>query len=109
MKGHHEMGTIGNAEIFWGDRDPLSDEAIDLLEQRNRIHDHSVPDYTKFPRPENAGGDEVQNVLHTFTDDSVSGIVSSLGADHHIGFLCEKIDDLPFSFIAPLGADHDGI
>jgi hypothetical protein len=37
----------------------------------------------------------------------VSGIGSAREAHDHIHVLTEKIDDLPFSLVAPLGAYHD--
>jgi hypothetical protein len=41
--------------------------------------------------------------------DRVAGVVAALGTDDDIGFLGEDVDDFSFSFIAPLGADKDGI
>ena len=39
-------------------------------------------------------------------DDRVTGVVSTLEADHQIGLLGEQVDDLALPFVAPLGA-HD--
>ena len=36
--------------------------------------------------------------------DGVTGIASSLESDDDVGFLRKHIRDLPFSFIAPVGA-----
>jgi hypothetical protein len=38
-------------------------------------------------------------------DQGMAGIVAALKADHHVGPLGEPVDDLAFSFVAPLGAD----
>jgi hypothetical protein len=35
-------------------------------------------------------------------NDGVPGIVSALAADHNVGVPSEHVDDLAFSFIAPL-------
>ena len=43
----------------------------------------------------------------TVADDRVAGVVSTLKADHDVGPLREQVGDLPFSLIAPLGADYD--
>ena len=37
--------------------------------------------------------------------DGVACIIAALIADNDVALLCEKINDLPFSFIAPLRAD----
>jgi hypothetical protein len=37
----------------------------------------------------------------------VARVVAALGADHHISRLGEHVDDFPFSFVAPLGANQD--
>ena len=41
--------------------------------------------------------------------DRVAGVVAALGADDDIGLLGEDVDDLAFAFIAPLGADENGV
>ena len=41
--------------------------------------------------------------------DRVTGVVAALRADDDVGLLGEDVDDLSFSFIAPLGADENGV
>jgi hypothetical protein len=38
-------------------------------------------------------------------DDGVAGVVPAGEADDIVGPFCEGIDDFPFAFVAPLGAD----
>src|SRR2546422_7703899 len=40
--------------------------------------------------------------------DGVAGIVTALRANHHVGLLREKVDDLALSFVTPLAAYEDG-
>ncbi|MFT7304269.1 MAG: hypothetical protein ACI8UZ_003118, partial [Akkermansiaceae bacterium] len=42
-------------------------------------------------------------------DDGMAGIISALAAYDKVRFFGEKIDDLAFSFVAPLEAANDGI
>jgi hypothetical protein len=37
----------------------------------------------------------------------VARVVATLKANHDVGMLGEKVDDLPLPFIAPLGANDD--
>ena len=41
-------------------------------------------------------------IFHAVNDDCVSGIVPALITADNVDLLGQKIDDLPFSFIAPL-------
>ena len=51
----------------------------------------------------------MQNVFVTVGNYGVTSVVTALSADNDIGLFGEKIDDLPFSFIAPLGANHNRV
>ena len=57
---------------------------------------------------ENARGDELEGVLLRADDDRVPRIVSTLVSSHDVMLTGEKIDDLRFAFITPLGSDDDG-
>jgi hypothetical protein len=39
----------------------------------------------------------------------MAGVGAALEADDDVGFRRKDIDDLAFSFIAPLGADQNGV
>jgi hypothetical protein len=51
----------------------------------------------------------VENIFLTADDDRVTGVVTALAADDDVGFIREEVDDFSFSFIAPLGADENGV
>src|SRR5690606_38148091 len=39
-------------------------------------------------------------------DQRMAGVVAALKAHHDVGPLGQPVDDLAFTFVAPLGADH---
>ena len=47
----------------------------------------------------------MENVFLSTDNDRVSGIISSLAANDNVGLIREKIDNLSFSFVTPLGTD----
>ncbi len=47
-------------------------------------------------------GELAPEVLH-----GVTRVVAPLVADHDIGLLAQQVGDLPFAFVAPLGAYYD--
>jgi hypothetical protein len=51
----------------------------------------------------------MQDVFLAVADDGVACIAAACGTHDDVGIFGEEIDDLAFSFIAPLGADYDGI
>ncbi len=60
-------------------------------------------------RPQDAAGDQVEDVFFVAQDDGVARVIAALRADDDVRVLGEKIDDFAFAFVAPLGPDQDGI
>jgi hypothetical protein len=63
---------------------------------------------------EDARGEKVENKLAIADAHGVPRVRASLVACHDIGIAGKHVDDLSFSFVAPLGADnnlnrHDGL
>ena len=56
---------------------------------------------------QDARRDEVKNELVLPHHDRMARIMAPLVAGHDVGALSEQIDDLSFSFVAPLGANND--
>ncbi len=108
MVGQHKVGRFADEEAA-GQLDAPFFEPFDFRDQGDRINDHAVGDDAFFPRAKNAGGDEVEDEFFLPDLDGVAGVVAALGADDDVGLLGEDVDDFSFSFIAPLGADKDGI
>jgi hypothetical protein len=57
----------------------------------------------------NPGRDEVENRLFIADDQSMTGVVPALIADHGVGMLRINVDDLALPFIAPLGPYNNDI
>ncbi len=104
--GHDQMGAMADKEAA-ADGDALVFQKSDLFHQHHRIDDHTVADVAHRVGMENAAGDLVQNDLVVFHHHGVAGIGSALVAGHHVHLCTQQIDNFPFAFIAPLGADNN--
>ncbi len=51
----------------------------------------------------------MEDILFAALDDGVAGVVAALAADHDVSVAGQNVDDLAFTFIAPLRADQDRI
>ena len=51
----------------------------------------------------------VERVLVATDDQRMAGVMTALKTHHALGMIRQPIDDLPFSLIAPLGADDNYI
>jgi hypothetical protein len=49
----------------------------------------------------------MQNGFLAFNDQGMTSVMATLKANHYIGRIRQKIDNLTFAFVAPLGADYD--
>ncbi len=93
-------------EQLAGDIDPQFPQPTCFLQKRHRIEHYAVPDHTPAVRTQNPAWHQLQNEFLAVNDDRVSGIVAAGVSGHHREALRQHIDDLPFAFIAPLGAHH---
>ena len=103
-----EVRAVADQQVP-ADLDPDLAQTVDLADERDRIDDDAVADHANFPRPQNAGRDQVQNIFLAAVDDGVSGVVAALAADDDIRLLGQDVDDFAFAFIAPLGADQNRV
>ena len=84
-------------------------QADDLAHEAHRVYDHSVADHTHLALAEDAGRDEVQDVLGLANIDGVTGVVAALRADDDVRLLRQNVDDLALALIAPLGAYENSV
>jgi hypothetical protein len=49
----------------------------------------------------------VENEFFTVENNGVAGVIAALVPNNGVRLLTEKVNNFPFSFIAPLGADND--
>ena len=101
--------VLGDAQALRRDVDPLPLEAVDFLEQRERIDDHPVADHGKLPRSHDPRRQQRQLVGDSVDDQRVTRIMSTLEANDDVGLLRQPVDDLAFPLVPPLGPNHDHI
>ena len=86
------------------DRHGLLDR-LRLFDERQRIQNHSATNNASHFRLKNSGWDQVQNVTAISKADGMTGVVSTLVSRDAVEFFRQDVDDLTFSFVAPLHAD----
>ena len=57
----------------------------------------------------NARRNQTKNSFVTVDHQSVTRIVTAVETDNAIDFFSKPVNNLAFTFVAPLGADHDNI
>ncbi len=82
--GQDEMGAIADEQIL-ADGDAHLPQALDLADERDRIDDDAVADHTNLAAAQNAGRNEMEDVLGPAMDDGVPGVVAALAADDDVG------------------------
>ena len=106
--GEHQVGAVADEEASGG-REAARFEAADFFDEPGGVEDDAVADDAALAFVEDAGGDEVQHEALAADFDGVAGVVAALGAHDPVGALGQDVDDLAFAFVAPLGADQDGV
>ncbi len=86
------------------DGDALSDEPVDLLDQRLGVEHDAIADDGELPAHD-AGGKKRHFVGRPVDDERVAGIVAALEAHHDIGLRGQPVDDLALALVSPLGTD----
>ncbi len=105
---HYQMRAIADEQVFL-DGDAERAQAVDLLDERNRIDDDAVADHADLAGPQDARGDEVQHVLLPAEDDGMAGVVAPLTAHDDVGAAREHVDDLALAFVTPLRAYENDV
>lgn len=82
-------------------------QAVDLLEQRFEVDDHTIANDRSGVGRENPGRQELQLELFPADHHGVTGVVASVGLDHIVDSGAKQISRLAFSLIAPLGTDDN--
>ena len=78
-------------------------------DERDRVDHDAVADHAHFSAPQNAGGNEMQDVFFAAVNDGVAGVIAALAADHDVGVAGQDVDDFALAFIAPLRADQNRV
>ena len=109
MVGHDDVGGFADEEPGIVGKQSVFPEPVQLLHHDPRVHNHTVADDADLSRMKDPRGNQVQDGLSAPDHEGVSGIVAPLKSYDHIGMSRVEIDDLPFSLITPLGADHNHV
>src|SRR5262249_337888 len=106
VKRKYHMRPVADRELL-GYLDPRRLERLDFADQRRGIDHQPVADHGLFPGPQDPAGNELQDKGLAIDLHRVAGVVPSLIPHNHLKPVRKKVDDLPFSFVAPLGAKND--
>ena len=103
-----ERGVLGNLQHIRRDFDTLRLELGRFGDEGMRIENHPVADDRQLAAHD-AGRQQRQLVDLAIDHQRMTGVVTALEAYHHVGALRQPVDDLAFSFVAPLRADDHHI
>ena len=104
MVGHDDVDGRVDHQLRVVLKIPFGFEHFGFLEEDLGIEDHAVADQTALPGMENTGRDDVHHRGFVPHHQGVTGVVSSLKANHFVRIFGVDIDDLALAFIPPLGA-----
>jgi len=82
-------------------------KGFNFVDERARINNDASPNDGVLFGPQNATGNELQDVLFFADDDGVPGIVAAGHARDVIKRTGEIVNDFAFTFVTPLRADDD--
>src|SRR6187200_622984 len=107
------MGTARDLQPFRCDVDSLCLDLVDLFEKRFRIDDHSVPQYARFIGMNDSRRKQSKHECPIADVNAMSGVVTALVTRNDVEPFRQKVNDLAFSFVAPLGTynynDHNSL
>ena len=95
--GDEKLPADGNRSVF---------QRADLSKQRRRIDHRALRDEATCSGMKDPGRNQVQHVFFAANDERVSCVRAAGVTNHHRRISREKVDDLAFAFIAPLGSHH---
>ena len=84
-------------------------QLVDFLEQRLGREHHTVTDVARDAITHDARRDQTQDRLLAADDEGMACVMSALETNHALRMIGQPIDDFPFTFVTPLGADDDDI
>ena len=104
-----QHGMVGDLERLRRDGYALLVDALHFVEEMPGIDHDAVADDGELAGAHHARGQQRQLIGDAIDDERVAGIVTALETHHHIGAGGQPIDDLAFTFVAPLGTDNHNI
>jgi hypothetical protein len=80
---------------------------LEFFEKIFRIDHHPRAKYHHLVRVKDARGNQVQSVFFITSNNGMSGVGPAGKTDYYLGVFGKVINNLAFSFIAPLGANYN--
>ena len=99
--------VCGLAHLEVGAIDAAGFQAVDLLEEHFRVHDHAVADHRGQVRVDDAGGQQVQGVRLIADHHAMARVVAAVEARDVIDLGADQIGSLAFTLVAPLSTNKN--
>ena len=109
MQRQNQRDVLGDLEVGRRHFDALRAQLLDLLDEMIGIEDDAIADDRQLSGPNNAGRKQRELISLAVDHERMAGVMAALEPHHDVGADRQPIDDLAFSFVAPLGADNDNI
>ena len=103
-----EVRAVADEQVS-ADRDPDFAQAVDFPTSATGSMTTPLPITQILPRRRMPEGMRCRTYFLPPMNDGVAGVIAALAADDDVGVAGQDIDDLAFSFIAPLRADQNRI
>src|SRR5208337_1116588 len=80
-------------------------QGVHFLHEGEGIQHHAVADYAAASLAQHPAGNELKDEFLALNRDGVAGIVATRIPRNHVEAFRENVNDLAFTFVAPLRAD----
>ena len=105
MVGRDDVCGLAHLEV--GAIDAAGFQAVNLLEEHFRVHDHAVADHRGQVRVDNTGGQQVQGVRLIADHHAMARVVAAVEARDVIDLGADQIGSLAFTLVAPLSTNKN--
>ena len=100
-------GAAGDHQVGVPSQQAVAAKRTHFLDQGAQVDDHALAQHAGHASPQDAGRNQMRDVLLSFDDDGVAGVGASSPARHHVCVLGQEVYHLTLAFIAPLGSDNN--
>jgi hypothetical protein len=109
VPGHDDMQIAVHQQLVIILEITLLFQVLDFAKKNLRVEHHAIADDTSLAGMQDAGRDQMQNDGLITDDQGVTSIVAPLVTHYVLGVFGIDIDNFPFAFVTPLGADYDDV
>ena len=104
MIRHHDLCSVGNHDLRL--RNALAHNVPEFSHEFFNIKCYAGAHDIHDVLMKNTGRNRMKRKLAILVHNCMAGIRASLKADDNVCAVCQRIRDLPFSFVAPVGTDY---